>query len=53
MALIGFARVSTLEQDLAVQIKSLTEYGCTKIFTAKIQVRRKQKTATRTFKLRA
>lgn len=35
MALIGFARVSTLEQDLSVQIRSLTDYGCSKIFQGK------------------
>ncbi|MFC1098368.1 recombinase family protein [Pasteurella multocida] len=35
MALIGFARVSTLEQDLSMQIKSLTDYGCQKIFHGK------------------
>lgn len=35
MALIGFARVSTIEQDLAIQLKSLTDYGCTKIFYGK------------------
>lgn len=35
MALIGFARVSTIEQDLSQQIKALTDYGCTKIFQGK------------------
>lgn len=35
MAFIGFARVSTIEQDLDIQIKALTEYGCTKIFHGK------------------
>lgn len=32
---IGFARVSTLEQDLSGQIKQLTDFGCSKIFSGK------------------
>ncbi len=32
MALIGFARVSTQQQDLSEQIQVLKEYGCKKIF---------------------
>lgn len=35
MAKIGFARVSTLQQDLTEQIRILKEYGCTKIFSGK------------------
>ena len=35
MALIGFARVSTQQQDLTEQIRLLKEYGCTKIFAGK------------------
>lgn len=35
MALIGFARVSTNQQDLTLQIERLTEYGCEKIFQGK------------------
>jgi DNA invertase Pin-like site-specific DNA recombinase len=35
MALIGFARVSTNQQDLTLQVERLTEYGCEKIFKGK------------------
>ena len=35
MAKIGFARVSTLQQDLNEQIRILQEYGCKKIFSGK------------------
>ena len=33
---IGYARVSTLEQNLDLQIKSLKENGCSEIFTDKV-----------------
>ena len=32
---IGYARVSTIGQTLDMQIQSLTDYGCTKIFREK------------------
>ena len=32
MAKIGFARVSTLQQDLNEQIRILQEYGCRQAF---------------------
>lgn len=35
MALIGYARVSTRDQDLGLQIDKLIEFGCDKIFTEK------------------
>ncbi|MCT8756572.1 recombinase family protein [Glaesserella parasuis] len=35
MALIGYARVSTLKQDLNEQIVELEKFGCTKIFSGK------------------
>lgn len=35
MALIGFARVSTIQQDLKTQIKMLEDFGCKKIFASK------------------
>lgn len=33
--LIGFARVSTRQQDLTVQVEKLTQYGCERIFQGK------------------
>lgn len=35
MALIGFARVSSQDQDLTEQVKALKGYGCEKIFEGK------------------
>ena len=35
MSLIGFARVSTVSQDLADQLNKLAKYGCEKIFNSK------------------
>lgn len=34
--IIGYARVSTAEQDLAAQIEALTKAGCTKIYREKV-----------------
>ena len=33
--LIGYARVSTQEQDLALQLDALREVGCNKVFEEK------------------
>lgn len=33
MALLGYARVSTKDQDASLQIDALDKHGCTKIFT--------------------
>lgn len=35
MALIGYARVSTKDQNFDLQVENLKEYGCTKIFKEK------------------
>jgi DNA invertase Pin-like site-specific DNA recombinase len=32
---VGFARVSTVEQDLSIQLNQLNEFGCEKIFHGK------------------
>ena len=36
MSIIGYARVSSSEQSLDIQIEKLKEYGCTKIYKEKI-----------------
>ena len=36
MAVLGYARVSTREQDLALQQKALREAGCTRVFSEKV-----------------
>ena len=33
--LVGYARVSTTDQDLTIQIKALEQYGCEKIYKEK------------------
>ncbi len=35
MAVVGYARVSSVGQSLELQIEKLKEYGCTKIYTEK------------------
>ncbi len=35
MAKIGYARVSTLKQDLSEQITALEKFGCKKIFSGR------------------
>ena len=43
MATVGYARVSTIGQNLALQLEKLREYGCDEIF----QEKRSGQTATR------
>lgn len=43
MALIGFARVSTVGQSYEEQIKQLEKIGCFKIFVGKKFGRKRQK----------
>jgi len=40
--IIGYARVSTLEQSLDMQLSELEKYGCTKIFKEKISAVKKR-----------
>ncbi|MEB3342995.1 recombinase family protein [Okeania sp.] len=35
MALVGYARVSSVGQSLELQIEKLKAYGCTKLYTEK------------------
>lgn len=42
MAKVGYARVSTLKQDLSEQISELEKFGCTKIFSGKHSGKPKQ-----------
>ncbi|WP_028108750.1 recombinase family protein [Ferrimonas futtsuensis] len=35
MALLGFARVSSVQQDLTIQVERLSEYGCERVFQGK------------------
>lgn len=42
--LIGYARVSTQDQHLDLQLKSLTEVGCEKIFQDKVSGKKLEKT---------
>ena len=44
MALIGYARVSTKDQNLDNQIDTLREFGCTKIFSEKVSGRKTKRT---------
>lgn len=42
--LIGYARVSTQDQHLDLQLKSLTEVGCEKVFQDKVSGKKLEKT---------
>ena len=44
MAKIGYARVSTRDQNLDGQIDTLTEFGCSKIFSEKVSGRKVKRT---------
>ena len=35
MSLVGYARVSSIEQDLSIQLEALQNFGCQKIFSEK------------------
>ncbi len=37
--LVGYARVSTQEQDLALQLDALKTVGCTKVFEERLRAR--------------
>ena len=39
MAQIGYARVSTPQQDEAAQVRALKEAGCTEVFSERISTR--------------
>ena len=39
MAQIGYARVSTAQQDEAAQVKQLEDAGCTEVFHERISTR--------------
>lgn len=43
MAKVGYARVSTKEQSLELQLDALNHEGCTKIFSEKITGRKKER----------
>ena len=42
--LVGYARISTVDQDPAYQLKALAERGCTKIFTDRCSGKRAERT---------
>ena len=44
MAKIGYARVSTLKQDLSEQITALEKFGCKKIFSGRHSGKAEKKT---------
>lgn len=41
--LLGYARVSTQDQELALQLDALTDYGCVKIFEEKVSGRSRER----------